>query len=210
MNKLSENLQYEMDLRGLNAYDLESMSGVSQPTINRILKGKHIDPRTTTVKKLADALRISEFQLRAGSKDDKISKSSSLLLTLSNFSQIERVKWHDLDIYLNSVPKSEVYKLMTLNMNVSSNSFAILVTSQEHDPYVLLGETVVIDPDASTLTKNCLIEMNGQYSFMRHIMRDKEYFQPVIPGASQIAIDNELNHKIIGVVTYIMPPYREG
>lgn len=53
-----------MARHGHNAYDLERLSGVPQPTINRFLSGKHGDPRSSTLKKLAAAYGVTESQLR--------------------------------------------------------------------------------------------------------------------------------------------------
>lgn len=51
--ELRDVLSAEMEKRGHNAYTLAELSGVPQPTINRILTGKHGDPRSSTVRKLA-------------------------------------------------------------------------------------------------------------------------------------------------------------
>ncbi|MGZ4968751.1 MAG: LexA family protein [Methylobacter sp.] len=64
MTDLRENLEREMERMGWNAYDLANASGIPQPTIHRILSGKHGDPRTNTVKKLAHALGLTEAELR--------------------------------------------------------------------------------------------------------------------------------------------------
>jgi len=64
MSDLRTNLQHEMDLKGWNAYDLSNASGVPQPTIHRFLSGKHGDPRTTTIVKLATGLGVTEEKLR--------------------------------------------------------------------------------------------------------------------------------------------------
>ncbi|WKJ88779.1 S24 family peptidase [Methylomonas montana] len=64
MSTLREILEDEMSLQGLNDYDLEAKSKVPQPTIQRIRSGKHGDPRSTTVKKLAFGLGLTEAQLR--------------------------------------------------------------------------------------------------------------------------------------------------
>lgn len=53
-----------MARHGHNAYDLERLSGVPQPTIHRFLSGRHGDPRSSTLKKLADAYGVTESQLR--------------------------------------------------------------------------------------------------------------------------------------------------
>lgn len=64
MNELRENLMREMKSRGWNSYDLARASKVPQSTIHRALSGEHSDPRSTTIKKLALGLGISESKLR--------------------------------------------------------------------------------------------------------------------------------------------------
>lgn len=56
-------IQMAMEQKGWNAYDLERASGVPQPTIHRILSGKHNEPRRSTVQKLARGLGLTESQL---------------------------------------------------------------------------------------------------------------------------------------------------
>lgn len=53
-----------MDLKDLTANELAGISGVPQPTISRILKGSHADPRTSTLDKLAHALGCTTEHLR--------------------------------------------------------------------------------------------------------------------------------------------------
>jgi transcriptional regulator with XRE-family HTH domain len=64
MTTLRKNLEKEMMLRGWNAYDLSSKSGVPQPTIQRFLTGKIGDPRADTVRKFAKGLKTTEAALR--------------------------------------------------------------------------------------------------------------------------------------------------
>lgn len=65
MSHLSENLAVLMDKQGLNATKLAQETGVPQPTIHRILKGVSKDPRTDTVKPLADYFGVSIDALRS-------------------------------------------------------------------------------------------------------------------------------------------------
>lgn len=57
-------LKLVMDAKAMNAYDLEKISGVHQPTIHRIVTGESKDPRSSTIRKLAAALGLTESQLR--------------------------------------------------------------------------------------------------------------------------------------------------
>ena len=52
-----------MENAGDNEYSLADKAGISQPTINRILKGKHGEPKLSTLKKFADAYQIKISQL---------------------------------------------------------------------------------------------------------------------------------------------------
>jgi transcriptional regulator with XRE-family HTH domain len=64
MTTLRQNLKQEMDSRGWNATVLSEKSGVPQPTIQRFLSGRHGDPRSITIQKLAKGLGITEAILR--------------------------------------------------------------------------------------------------------------------------------------------------
>lgn len=61
---IADRVRAGMEAKGWSAYDLEEASGISQPTIHRILSGQHTDPRINTVFKLAEALGVSEAELR--------------------------------------------------------------------------------------------------------------------------------------------------
>lgn len=64
---IAENLRAEMERAQVTQYALEKLSGVPQPTIQRILKGS--DPKASTVNKLAAALHISPSKLLSNDKD---------------------------------------------------------------------------------------------------------------------------------------------
>lgn len=59
MNQLRRNLTYLFDRKGTNAATVARATGVSQPTISRILKGDHKDPRMSTLQPLAEHLGVT-------------------------------------------------------------------------------------------------------------------------------------------------------
>lgn len=66
MSQLRRNLAYLIAKQGTNPTALAKATGVQQPTIHRILKGESDDPRTATVKPLADYFGVSvEFMRTA-------------------------------------------------------------------------------------------------------------------------------------------------
>lgn len=61
---VAKNLQWLMDQRKTNPYELQRATGVPQPTIHRILTGESNDPRTKTLQPLADYFGVALADLR--------------------------------------------------------------------------------------------------------------------------------------------------
>lgn len=82
---LSHNLQFLMNARQVNAYDLQNAVGVNQPTIHRILTGESQDPRTSTLKPLADYFGVTVNELRESnlSGDENLDKKEPPILLSS-------------------------------------------------------------------------------------------------------------------------------
>lgn len=66
METIADRLRRKMKEQGLSQYRLWKMSGVSQPTIKRILDGDSKEPDKSTVEKLAGALGCSYPELYEG------------------------------------------------------------------------------------------------------------------------------------------------
>lgn len=62
-------LREARDRRELTQEELESLSGVSQAVISKIERGEAIDPASSTLLKLAAALRIDPRALKFGAVD---------------------------------------------------------------------------------------------------------------------------------------------
>lgn len=66
METIADRLARKMNERGLTQYRLWKLSGVSQPTIKRILDGESREPDKSTVERLAKALGTSYLELYDG------------------------------------------------------------------------------------------------------------------------------------------------
>lgn len=62
--KTASILKQLMQAHRENAYQLAERSGVPQPTIHRILSGQHAEPRSSTLRKLAQCYGLTESHLR--------------------------------------------------------------------------------------------------------------------------------------------------
>ena len=61
--KLIKNIKKLMEIHGDNSYTLAEKTGISQPTINRILTGEHENSRLNTFIKIAEAYQVKLSQL---------------------------------------------------------------------------------------------------------------------------------------------------
>lgn len=87
MSKLIRNLNYLLNKHGLNPTELQNRTGVPQPTIHRILAGNSEDPRTRTLKPIANHFGVTVEHLRTGDieRDDiegKRPETSSCVIAL--------------------------------------------------------------------------------------------------------------------------------
>lgn len=90
-----ENLIRLMTIHGHNAYDLEDITGISQPTINRILNEIHEMPKYETIRKIAKAYNITtshlvgELPIDWDAQENKTANSESTMIR-ENFQEIIR------------------------------------------------------------------------------------------------------------------------
>lgn len=90
MEKMRENLKKLMLKHGDNAYTLAEKSGVPQPTTDRFLSGKHGEPRSSTVRKWAEAYEITESQLRGDQPIEGISAEKTPSLVVESFGKKQK------------------------------------------------------------------------------------------------------------------------
>ncbi|MGZ8918311.1 MAG: helix-turn-helix domain-containing protein [Methylobacter sp.] len=69
MKNLRDIINQELANRGWNVTRLAKESGVPQPTLHRFLSGMHGEPRSSTIKKIANGFGLTEIQLRSGHFD---------------------------------------------------------------------------------------------------------------------------------------------
>ena len=77
MNSIKDVVISEMAKRDWNPYDLARVSGVSQPTIFRLISGENTNQRVPTVKKIATAFGLTESQIRGFSPIDQSGTETS-------------------------------------------------------------------------------------------------------------------------------------
>lgn len=142
-----------MDKRGWNAYDLSNASRVPQPTIQRFLSGKHGDPRSNTIKKIAVGLKISEAKLR-GFDNTEVSEKTTSYLSSPGFTfpanvqviQMPFMAWSEYCENTDSINKKELDFMMIDNeINISEEIYAIDIDTNTFKEFPA-GTRILIDP----------------------------------------------------------------
>lgn len=164
MNEEMRNiLKKLMNLYGDDSVSLSIKSKVTQPTISRFLAGKHQEPKSSTVKKLANAYGLTESQLKG---DSPLPEGMYIASTIE--------KRLDTSVFYNSRPIKifgeiqagdngflnvqqfpegidEGYVLSPVNGN---NCYALRVRGDSMHPRIKHGEIILINPDQDVRSGN--------------------------------------------------------
>jgi phage repressor protein C with HTH and peptisase S24 domain len=179
---VKENLKKEMDKRGWNPYDLERAceekgAKVPQPTIARILKGGHKDPRTETIRKLAIGLGITESQLRGLDFIEGEVIRHTLPVPEENEDQGCSAFFGEFDLWDGSTPLDDDEVALNLFKEVEMAGGA-----GRHE--VIENHGLKLRFAKSTLKKRGVIECNAACAIIAG-----NSMEPVLPHGTTIGID---------------------
>ena len=166
-----------MSERGLNAYHVEELCGVPQPTTARFLKENHGSPRQSTVEKWCKGLGVSEAALRGLEKPvlpmpdtvyidsnaellggfdlwDDATPLSDTEVALPFFREIELSAGSGLErqVIKNHGRKLRFSRASLRNKGVlPENAYCVTVTGNSMEPVLLDGSTIGIDIGNTTI-----------------------------------------------------------
>src|SRR6185295_5155565 len=119
---------------GLNALELERLTGVPSSTIYRILKDKKGNPTIEVLKKLSRFFQITVSQLIGeepiGCKHIPVIPSIEILNYLENQTNAE-----------------EHYSRIPIDFPLNSKSFATHSQDNMMEPFILINSIIIIDPE---------------------------------------------------------------
>lgn len=146
----SERLKILIKNKGLSTIDLAKKTGLSQPTISRLLSGATPDPRVYTLLPLANYFGITIDQLLGQepmgpveAENDYKSNAVSHIPIL-DWEQIE--EWdRDNSFY---VPKCRYY-WVTTTIELSSRSYALILNSKSLPAPFIFNSFLIVDPKHS-------------------------------------------------------------
>ena len=209
MSIIIDNITSLMKSKHWNAYDLQEASQVPQSTIHRMLSGKHRDPRTSTIQKIAKGLGVTELHLRTNIEGEDPTKKR-LHQNTQTVIRIPVLLLKNIGIFLAQDNDEQEFIIMTTNMlNASDSTFAVKITSNNFKPYVQTGETIVVDPESQVQSgQGIIVEINGEYHIMTYQKTLQAYAKPMQDGLPAILLSDEV--KMIGAIVWIITVGRKG
>lgn len=191
------NLRSLMRARNINEAQLARETNVPQPTLHKILSGKTIDPRTSTLKSLADYFGISIDDLLSG--NFMVQATSGKNKTQS----IAIISWAD------CIDAAKFMKKLTpalwdnwIVVEFSSQYAFALTSKPSMEPRFPRGTILIIDPGISAEDGDLVVVSypNTSEATLRELSMDgpSKLLLPICGKITPTNLDQDL--KVLGVV----------
>ena len=148
---------------GLNALEIERLTGVPASTIYRLLKNKDGNPTIEVLKKLSSFFQITVSQLIG---EEPIGCKQVPLIPTSEVSNFFK---------LDQEEKSK-YETIPIDFPVNQKSFASICHDNTMEPFILKNSIVIIDPDREVSNKDFvyIIQREPDHPKIRQVISDGE------------------------------------
>lgn len=193
--KLAENLKRFMDNRRLNEAELARQTNIPQPTLHKILSGKTIDPRASTLKLLANFFSVS--------LDDLFSGNLSQTNNMHHMQKLPILSWTACLDAKNVIAtiNEENWDKWIINEFIAATAFA-LPGKATMEPRFARDTIFLIDPEATPTCSDLVILKfpNCFEATMREFICDGPMviLQPLCPSRQSDKLTPEI--QILGVV----------
>lgn len=152
MSKIAQRLDQAMQNAGLSQYRLWKLSGVSQPTIQRIRGGISLEPDKSTVEKLANVLGVSYAWLYDGAESPEDSNDVELegapsLVNPTATPVVGHVQGGDDGHLLELEYPAGHGDGFLMHYSKDANAYGLRVKGDSMRPRIKAGEYIVCEPN---------------------------------------------------------------
>ena len=204
MDTLAERLKRLIEEKGLNAFALSKMTGITPATISKLLNGKSKDPGISTITAIASALGVSIEALATG-EDVQVAP----LPPMRGTRKVPLISWVQAGVFtdIRQMPP-DAFDWYFCPVGISEHGFCLRVEGESMQTRFQPGDVVFVDPDRewhsgsivivvsdeaggeASATMKQLVEEGG-HAFMRPL-------NPDWPGPKFIEFTASM--RIVGVV----------
>lgn len=177
-NTLSDNLEHLAKIHGLSINELSKKSGVSQPTLHRMVMGTTTSPRRAALESLAAFFNISISQLTG---------IEPLPLTLPK-SMSKKFHLHEIPIISWDLVKNWPFDAKTveysfnhvvMDKDIAPLSFALIFDNPKFSPLFDEGTLLIFSPTPQPKDRNFVLVYfsdNDSIEFNRLFIDGKDYY----------------------------------
>lgn len=143
MDTLAERLKRLIEEKGLNAFALSKMTGITPATISKLLNGKSKDPGISTITAIASALGVSIEALATG-EDVQVTP----LPPMRGTRKVPLISWVQAGVFtdIRQMPPDAV-DWFFCPVGISEHGFCLRVEGESMQPRFQPGDVVFVDPD---------------------------------------------------------------
>lgn len=214
-NGIGKRIQQKMDELDISQEQLADMSGVSQNTISKLVRG--VTKNSRSMAEIALALRVSEPWLRYGDALTAANPQDATIKLFPNVTKTNKgamvpvISWVAAGAFesVELIPEDELLKWVHCPVPHSDSTFALKVNgiSMENPngkPTFEDGDIIFVDPEKEPENKSCVVvtlEGSSAATFKQLIIEtDGKYIQPLNPNWHEKIIKINGNAVINGVV----------
>jgi len=179
---------------GLNAVDLERLTGVPAPTIYRLLKNKSGNPTIEVLKKLSSFFQITVSQLIG---EEPI-----------GCKQIALVPTNEVSVFfkLNQEQKAK-FDTIPIDFPVNQKCFASICQDNTMEPFILKNSIVIIDPEREITNKDFVFLIKKEHDLpkIRQVISDGDDFYLKLLNSdfpTELTRVNKNEYCFIGVIVH--------
>ncbi len=211
-SSLSTNLRQLMRINGnLSTSELARAVKLPQPTIHHILSGSTKNPRKKALEALSDYFSISVQQLIGEAELPSVIPET--IKEDLHLKTVPVIDWHVLKQWpqLGNEKRANAKEVL-LDKNVSPNSFAIVMTDSNMEPFFPKDSLLIFDHEKQPKDRDFVIVCESQSDdilFNRFFIDENESYlrQELDDGNVRLIKLNQAKDKILGTLTEVRIQY---
>jgi SOS-response transcriptional repressor LexA len=179
MNKLKiqtilKNLLFKHEL---TPTELSRRINLPQQTIQRIITGKSISPKASTVEVLADYFGVKPEQLTG--EESLLATEHAQLFQSPSLQSVLVYSWQELNTLLGKKEPASPCDIISVNNAYSEHCFALVMNDSSMEPYFSKHSILIIDPEVSCSDMSYVlvkIKETEKYLFRQLLSDGENYF----------------------------------
>lgn len=206
MESLASRLQKLREDQNLSEKELSSLTGVSQPTLNRILNGSTANLHRKTMRALAHFFNISLNETIASNKSTNVMKSQpSTLVPVFELGSLNK------QLNLLNKNKTDSFEYLHILAKIDGPVFALIAKDQSLEPRFPQGSNLIFKLNASFKNRDYVLIDAGNEFVIKQFLVDgnSKYLKSLVSELNYPIYPLDQKEKIIAVLAQAIVNYTE-